>query len=118
MMDPERGRCRRTDGRKWRCSKSVVPNQKYCERHMHRGRQGSRKHVEATGNVSRPDTNISDDNRKPTISYVASTIDARIALSDKDDLNLTQRCCSYSNGVPAILDCRRNKDHNVALLTN
>eukprot|EP00249_Psilotum_nudum_P020561 c27758_g1_i1 orf=880-1803(+) len=36
--DPEPGRCRRTDGKKWRCSRDVVPNQKYCERHMHRGR--------------------------------------------------------------------------------
>jgi len=46
-MDPEPGRCRRTDGKKWRCSKNVVPDQKYCERHMHRGRQRSRKPVEA-----------------------------------------------------------------------
>ena len=47
-MDPEPGRCRRTDGKKWRCSKEAVPDQKYCERHMHRGRQRSRKHVEAS----------------------------------------------------------------------
>ncbi|KAF8412355.1 hypothetical protein HHK36_000318 [Tetracentron sinense] len=47
-MEPEPGRCRRTDGKKWRCSKDVVPDQKYCERHMHRGRQRSRKHVEAS----------------------------------------------------------------------
>ncbi|KAL5863647.1 hypothetical protein ACOSQ3_001161 [Xanthoceras sorbifolium] len=48
MMDPEPGRCRRTDGKKWRCSKNVVSYQKYCERHMHRGRQRSRKLVEAS----------------------------------------------------------------------
>ncbi|KAJ6328486.1 hypothetical protein OIU77_010222 [Salix suchowensis] len=48
MMDPEPGRCRRTDGKKWRCSKDVVAGQKYCERHMHRGRQRSRKLVEAS----------------------------------------------------------------------
>ncbi|KAJ4952165.1 hypothetical protein NE237_028997 [Protea cynaroides] len=47
-MEPEPGRCRRTDGKKWRCSKDVVPDQKYCERHMHRGRNRSRKHVEAS----------------------------------------------------------------------
>lgn len=46
-MDPEPGRCRRTDGKKWRCGKDVIPNQKYCERHVHRGSQRSRKHVEA-----------------------------------------------------------------------
>ncbi|KAL6569412.1 hypothetical protein OROMI_013926 [Orobanche minor] len=46
-MDPEPDRCRRTDGRKWRCSKNAVPDQKYCDGHMHRGRRrGSRKRVE------------------------------------------------------------------------
>ena len=52
-MDPEPGRCRRTDGKKWRCSRDVVAGQKYCERHMHRGRNRSRKPVEtATINPS------------------------------------------------------------------
>ncbi|CAL9116155.1 unnamed protein product, partial [Musa acuminata var. zebrina] len=45
-VDPEPGRCRRTDGKKWRCSREVVVGQKYCERHVHRGRNRSRKHVE------------------------------------------------------------------------
>lgn len=44
--DSEPGRCRRTDGKKWRCSRDVAPDQKYCERHMHRGRARSRKPVE------------------------------------------------------------------------
>ncbi|WOK92249.1 hypothetical protein Cni_G00940 [Canna indica] len=44
--DPEPGRCRRTDGKKWRCSRDAVVDQKYCERHMNRGRHRSRKHVE------------------------------------------------------------------------
>ncbi|PQM41946.1 growth-regulating factor 9 isoform X1 [Prunus yedoensis var. nudiflora] len=44
--DHEPGRCRRTDGKKWRCNKNVVPDQKYCQQHMHRGRQRSRKPVE------------------------------------------------------------------------
>ncbi|KAL1828530.1 growth-regulating factor 9 isoform X2 [Daucus carota subsp. sativus] len=47
LMGPETGRCRRTDGKTWRCLKDVVPDQKYCERHMHRGR--STKRVEAFG---------------------------------------------------------------------
>ncbi|XP_042020352.1 growth-regulating factor 4-like isoform X1 [Salvia splendens] len=46
-FDPEPGRCRRTDGKKWRCSKDAHPDSKYCERHMHRGRNRSRKHVES-----------------------------------------------------------------------
>ncbi|KAJ0981137.1 hypothetical protein J5N97_009392 [Dioscorea zingiberensis] len=44
--DPEPGRCRRTDGKKWRCSKDAYPDSKYCERHMHRGKNRSRKPVE------------------------------------------------------------------------
>ncbi|KAJ8446260.1 hypothetical protein Cgig2_016031 [Carnegiea gigantea] len=44
--DAEAGRCRRTDGKKWRCSRDVAPNHKYCERHLHRGRPRSRKPVE------------------------------------------------------------------------
>ncbi|XP_050377377.1 growth-regulating factor 5-like [Argentina anserina] len=46
-IDPEPGRCRRTDGKKWRCSKDAHPDSKYCERHMNRGRYRSRKLVES-----------------------------------------------------------------------
>ncbi|CAN6202778.1 unnamed protein product [Urochloa humidicola] len=46
-LDPEPWRCRRTDGKKWRCSKEAHPDSKYCERHMHRGRNRSRKPVES-----------------------------------------------------------------------
>lgn len=47
--DPEPGRCCRTDGKKWRCSRDAVPDQKYCERHINRGRHRSRKPVEGHG---------------------------------------------------------------------
>lgn len=56
--DPEPGRCRRTDGKKWRCSRDAVADQKYCERHINRGRHRSRKPVEGqpghsvTGNTT------------------------------------------------------------------
>lgn len=50
--DPEPGRCRRTDGKKWRCSKDAFPDSKYCERHMHRGRNRSRKPVETVPHSS------------------------------------------------------------------
>lgn len=56
-IDPEPGRCRRTDGKKWRCSKEAYPDSKYCERHMHRGRNRSRKPVEimtTTNTTTRP----------------------------------------------------------------
>ncbi|KAE8723925.1 Growth-regulating factor 10 [Hibiscus syriacus] len=44
--DVEPGRCKRTDGKKWRCSREVAPDHKYCERHLHRGRPRSRMPVE------------------------------------------------------------------------
>ncbi|KAL6504304.1 hypothetical protein OROGR_026227 [Orobanche gracilis] len=50
--DPEPGRCRRTDGKKWRCSRDAVADQKYCERHMNRGRHRSRKPVEGQSGQS------------------------------------------------------------------
>ncbi|GAA0171045.1 hypothetical protein LIER_25174 [Lithospermum erythrorhizon] len=62
MMDSEPGRCRRTDGKKWRCYKSVVKDQKYCERHMHRGRQRSRKLVEGLEDVPKSDLLIANTN--------------------------------------------------------
>ncbi|CAA0824715.1 Growth-regulating factor 7 [Striga hermonthica] len=49
-MEP--GRCKRTDGKKWRCSRDVAPHQKYCERHLHRSRPRSRKPVELDNNSS------------------------------------------------------------------
>uniref|UniRef100_A0A5B7B9E1 Growth-regulating factor n=1 Tax=Davidia involucrata TaxID=16924 RepID=A0A5B7B9E1_DAVIN len=45
--DPEPWRCRRTDGKKWRCSRDVAPDHKYCERHTHKSRSRSRKPVES-----------------------------------------------------------------------
>ncbi|KAL8153113.1 hypothetical protein V2J09_010873 [Rumex salicifolius] len=47
MMDEAR-RCRRTDGKRWRCSKEVIPHEKYCQTHMHRGCRRSRKLVESS----------------------------------------------------------------------
>ncbi|KAL0906880.1 hypothetical protein M5K25_025410 [Dendrobium thyrsiflorum] len=46
--DPEPGRCRRTDGKKWRCSRVACPDSKYCERHLHRGKNRLRKHKDAS----------------------------------------------------------------------
>lgn len=57
-MDPEPGRCRRTDGKKWRCRRDVVPYEKYCQKHIHRGRQRSRKPVEASEVTPPPSTTL------------------------------------------------------------
>ncbi|OEL32343.1 Growth-regulating factor 1, partial [Dichanthelium oligosanthes] len=55
--DPEPGRCRRTDGKKWRCSKEAYPDSKYCEKHMHRGKNRSRKPVEMSLATPAPSSN-------------------------------------------------------------
>lgn len=60
--DPEPGRCRRTDGKKWRCSKQACQDSKYCERHMHRGKNRSRKPVEMSLN---PSSNNSSNGTNP-----------------------------------------------------
>ncbi|XP_056858671.1 growth-regulating factor 7 isoform X2 [Raphanus sativus] len=75
--DLEPGRCRRTDGKKWRCSKEVVSNHKYCERHLHRGRPRSRKHVELP--YSRPSSsNISCSEKNRVLSSIK---DKRVEVS-------------------------------------
>ncbi|XP_021865891.2 growth-regulating factor 3 isoform X2 [Spinacia oleracea] len=79
-MDPEPGRCRRTDGKKWRCSRDVVAGHKYCERHMHRGRNRSRKPVEfpatatatATASVSAGDALVGSLNKPSAAASVSA----------------------------------------------
>lgn len=67
--DPEPGRCRRTDGKKWRCSRDAVADQKYCERHMNRGRHRSRKPVEGqTGHAITGTTTTTNNNASSTSS--------------------------------------------------
>ncbi|XP_050382388.1 growth-regulating factor 1-like isoform X2 [Argentina anserina] len=65
-IDPEPGRCRRTDGKKWRCSKEAFVDSKYCERHMHRGKNRSRKPVE----VFKPTSASSNFNSNSTTSPI------------------------------------------------
>ncbi|TVU00189.1 hypothetical protein EJB05_27239, partial [Eragrostis curvula] len=64
--DAEPGRCRRTDGKKWRCSRDAVADQRYCERHLNRGRYRSRKHVEGQ-------------KAKPTIAGPAMAVSAGVS---------------------------------------
>uniref|UniRef100_A0A7N0U1A6 Growth-regulating factor n=1 Tax=Kalanchoe fedtschenkoi TaxID=63787 RepID=A0A7N0U1A6_KALFE len=52
--DPEPGRCKRTDGKKWRCAKEAMPEYKYCEKHLHRGRHRSRKLVDPSSATGLP----------------------------------------------------------------
>ncbi|GAA0145146.1 hypothetical protein LIER_42847 [Lithospermum erythrorhizon] len=70
-IDPEPGRCRRTDGKKWRCSKEAFQDSKYCERHMHRGRNRSRKPVEHMS-TSSTTTLAASNNNTPTAIPISS----------------------------------------------
>ncbi|XP_057421878.1 growth-regulating factor 5-like isoform X2 [Lotus japonicus] len=65
-IDPEPGRCRRTDGKKWRCSKEAYPDSKYCERHMHRGKNRSRKPVEVLKTTPTTAIDAGDASAAPT----------------------------------------------------
>ncbi|KAI4976354.1 growth-regulating factor 2-like [Hordeum vulgare subsp. vulgare] len=65
--DPEPGRCRRTDGKKWRCSREAYGESKYCDRHMHRGKNRSRKPVE-------PMSSSSSSVSSPAASYRQTTL--------------------------------------------
>ncbi|XP_047324257.1 growth-regulating factor 2-like [Impatiens glandulifera] len=67
-LDPEPGRCRRTDGKKWRCSKEAGSDSKYCDRHKHRSKKRSRKHVESmeTADSSKGRNTIQASLRIPT----------------------------------------------------
>ncbi|XP_020096695.1 growth-regulating factor 10-like [Ananas comosus] len=71
--EPEPGRCRRTDGKKWRCSRDVIPDQKYCERHMHRGRI-KKPHITAAAADQTPPENtiVADSNHQASISDPAA----------------------------------------------
>ncbi|XP_073126566.1 growth-regulating factor 7-like isoform X1 [Henckelia pumila] len=103
--DPEPGRCRRTDGKKWRCSRDAVTDQKYCERHMNRGRHRSRKPVE--GQSGHSASGITKTNAKPTpitSSASASVVPAggvsnNLGLSHRQ-LNNQQVDVSNANSLP------------------
>lgn len=83
-VDPEPTRCRRTDGKKWRCSNKVLLFQKYCERHMHRGRKRSRKLVESSS------------------SYDVASSSASTKRDNTDGLNNSNESQSVSHGAMSV----------------
>ncbi|XP_049393961.1 growth-regulating factor 3 isoform X1 [Solanum stenotomum] len=82
IRDLEPGRCKRTDGKKWRCSRDVAPHQKYCERHMHRGRPRSRKHVEVHAGVSN-----ASDNKKTRLQVESTAMAVTIPTTPASQIN-------------------------------
>ncbi|KAK4481562.1 hypothetical protein RD792_012464 [Penstemon davidsonii] len=105
--DPEPGRCRRTDGKKWRCSRDAVADQKYCERHMNRGRHRSRKPVE--GQPGHPASGTTTTKPMPAVSVMPAGggSDTRNKLN-----NLHQNGpYNHSSGIPNINRSLPNKDN-------
>lgn len=85
--DPEPGRCCRTDGKKWRCSRDAVPDQKYCERHVNRGRHRSRKPVESHGAHAKKAAPVVAGQTPPSS---ASLTFARHQIQNKPDVSSSQ----------------------------
>lgn len=106
--DPEPGRCRRTDGKKWRCSRDAVPDQKYCERHINRGRHRSRKPVEgqnghavtslATSKVGPvvPSSSVPVSTTRATSTATLHHQNPAIASSTQTAINRTQAINTFS----------------------
>ncbi|XP_076950953.1 growth-regulating factor 2-like [Bidens hawaiensis] len=97
--DPEPGRCRRTDGKKWRCSRDAVPDQKYCERHINRGRHRSRKPVESQNGQAV--TGPSNSKVGPLVSTSSAPVSQPIASTP---INRTQEPQVYSTNYGSFLD--------------
>ncbi|XLS97362.1 hypothetical protein HN51_040097 [Arachis hypogaea] len=125
-IDPEPGRCRRTDGKKWRCSKEAYPDSKYCERHMHRGKNRSRKPVEQS--PAAPPTNT-DDAAAPsssTTTTILSITNNNNSLSPLSSASLSSHQHQHqpssrssnsigfsfqdNNAAPLFLDTQTNTD--------
>ncbi|KAI3471257.1 hypothetical protein Pfo_027920 [Paulownia fortunei] len=102
--DPEPGRCKRTDGKKWRCSRDVAPHQKYCERHLHRGRPRSRKPVEVKNNgENHKKTRLEQSSSLPTVQSNCTASQQFVAANEplllfnaKTDLRI---CTPYYKGT-------------------
>ncbi|KAG4382485.1 hypothetical protein JHK82_039240 [Glycine max] len=134
--DPEPGRCRRTDGKKWRCSRDAVVDQKYCERHMNRGRHRSRKPVEGqsghaltttttttnTLNASSNSTVVPGNNTfahnkvhhpLPPNSSPANTIN-RMFMNNKENNSTSERMedCSALPMLPPTLELKPKEKNN------
>ena len=100
-MNPETVRCRRTDGKKWRCSKNVVHGQKYCVQHMHRGRPRSRKLVEVAEIASSPSvTKIPDKSKGELLQNSNSNISVSVGLQLMTTSSSNNTSVNYGSSAP------------------
>ncbi|GLJ43556.1 hypothetical protein SUGI_0906120 [Cryptomeria japonica] len=107
--DPEPGRCRRTDGKKWRCSRDAVPDQKYCERHMNRGRHRSRKPVEGqTANQTSGGAANTGGAANNSSSATTTSLAAARSAANPANINATNNSISSNNNSNANLSSLAN----------
>ncbi|KAB5526565.1 hypothetical protein DKX38_020412 [Salix brachista] len=118
--DPEPGRCRRTDGKKWRCSRDAVADQKYCERHINRGRHRSRKPVEsqtghaATGTASSKVVPMSNSTSKLVITSGGAS--NGIAMTMQQQFKILQPAAANTS---ADADVNRAQDaRNISMMSS
>jgi hypothetical protein len=95
-VDPEPGRCRRTDGKKWRCSKEAYPDSKYCERHMHRGRNRSRKPVEQLVVSSANTTSLTSSSTSSTYTNRNISLNNSSSLTSSFPFSTSMSCHDQS----------------------
>ncbi|XP_073015604.1 growth-regulating factor 5-like isoform X1 [Primulina eburnea] len=120
-MDPEPGRCRRTDGKKWRCSKEAYPDSKYCERHMHRGRNRSRKPVEVNPinatSISKNTHSFSSSDLESHFLYphLGSTRSPGVRFPSSQDNTANFFMESSASSHPPPKDCRNSYGQGIIL---
>ncbi|OVA02537.1 WRC [Macleaya cordata] len=86
-MESEPWRCKRTDGKSWRCTKDAVPDQKYCEKHIYRGRSRSRKHAETTSLPATSSINMKESNTNISVSISPELMTNDATSNDGKDVS-------------------------------
>ncbi|XP_073107672.1 growth-regulating factor 6-like isoform X2 [Elaeis guineensis] len=117
--DPEPGRCRRTDGKKWRCSRDAVADQKYCERHMNRGRHRSRKPVEGqTGHAAKVMPIIAPTPTAPAVSSSGSSNSFTMAQQQMNNVKPRITHSSPPQFDRVLANNELNKSHDLSMLNS
>ncbi|KAF2295624.1 hypothetical protein GH714_033337 [Hevea brasiliensis] len=93
-LDFEPGRCRGTDGKKWQCSRDVVGDQKYYERHMNRGRYHAGKPADGqtvTAAVQTYNSNVVPATISISTPLITSKEPVNIHTATVEELRILQR---------------------------
>ncbi|KAF5205334.1 Antigenic heat-stable protein [Thalictrum thalictroides] len=85
----ESRRCKRTDGRSWRCTKERAPSEKYCEKHIYH-RKKPKKQVEGRNQGT------SSNNMVESSPKISSSTPSKFVPDDNDNNH-----SSHRNGKPS-----------------